>query len=421
MFLFAFLSALVFPGGASAGIRIDGRFDDWEEISPAWTAPPGDASPSGNGILRVWTASGKKYLFLRFELGEEITLQSGNSLVLHLDTDGSADTGFPVNGIGADLSWHFGRRRGFVHADGRKVELNAYDLGIVSAPTVTSRQFEVRIARDAAVPGVSSLFPAESLRWVLMDGGRARGGSASVAVSSFDFDEKEGRGTPYQRISMEKERPEYLRVMTYNVFNDGLFRKRDSFSRILRAVGPDVINFQEISRHSPRQTGAVISRMLGGYWYAAGVGDTVTVSRYPIKEKRPVAGNVGVRLDLPDEKYADDLFIINAHLASGRNDRRRQRQVDQIAFFIRVAKEPDGGMTLPPGTPILLVGDLNLVGRSRQLETLLTGDVEDNDAFGPDQPPDWDSSPLTDILAYHTCTPDVYTWWRKRERNGFGP
>ncbi|MEZ4930907.1 MAG: hypothetical protein R2788_02090 [Saprospiraceae bacterium] len=66
-------------------------------------------------------------------------------------------------------------------------------------------------------------------------------------------------------------------------------------------------------------------------------------------------------------------MLINAHLRCCGNDFERQREADAFVKFILDAKTPGGVIDLPEGTPFLLSGDLNLVGESQQLTTLLTG------------------------------------------------
>jgi hypothetical protein len=67
---------------------------------------------------------------------------------------------------------------------------------------------------------------------------------------------------------------------------------------------------------------------------------------------------------------------------------------------------------------MFVVGDLNIVGSLGPLNTLLTGDIfdDDEDAYGPDSPPDWDGSGLADAHPLHNGVgPADYTW-----RNDFG-
>ena len=60
--------------------------------------------------------------------------------------------------------------------------------------------------------------------------------------------------------------------------------------------------------------------------------------------------------------------------------------------------------------PVLIAGDLNLVGLARQLETLITGDIADNGWFGPDFLPDPDGSNLHNTVSRLTEQRMGYTW-----------
>ena len=68
--------------------------------------------------------------------------------------------------------------------------------------------------------------------------------------------------------------------------------------------------------------------------------------------------------------------------------------------FLRDAKEGIGPIPLEANTPIVIVGDMNLVGFNEQLETLLTGDIFDEVTHGLDFNPDWDGNALLDSQPY---------------------
>jgi len=78
--------------------------------------------------------------------------------------------------------------------------------------------------------------------------------------------------------------------------------------------------------------------------------------------------------------------------------------------FLRDLKNGLGPFTLEYGTPIVHVGDFNLVGYRQQLETLTHGDIVDEVSYGNDFSPDWDDSPLTDLFSRHTHIRMGYTW-----------
>ena len=134
------------------------------------------------------------------------------------------------------------------------------------------------------------------------------------------------------------------------------------------------------------------------------------VSRYPILyQENHSWKSMGVLLDT-EEDLGTPLFFINSHFSCcGAND-DRQEQVDELMRFVRDLKNGLGPFTLEYGTPIVHVGDFNLVGYRQQLTTLTDGDIVDEASYGIDFLPDWDDSPLTDLFSRHTHIRMGYTW-----------
>ena len=79
--------------------------------------------------------------------------------------------------------------------------------------------------------------------------------------------------------------------------------------------------------------------------------------------------------------------------------------------FIRETKESISEIPLSENTPIIILGDCNLVGNAQQLKTLLTGDIQDTMRFGPRFSPDWDYSSFADLVPYCTNIPFAFTWY----------
>jgi hypothetical protein len=103
---------------------------------------------------------------------------------------------------------------------------------------------------------------------------------------------------------------------------------------------------------------------------------------------------------------------MNAHYrCCGGNDPERQRQSDALVNWMRDARTPGGNVNLPHGTPMMVLGDLNIVEGPQPLETLLDGNIVNNALFGPDSPPDWDGSRNADAFPLHNgAGPESYTW-----------
>ena len=150
----------------------------------------------------------------------------------------------------------------------------------------------------------------------------------------------------------------------------------------------------------------------GATWYAHQAFDNVLVSKYPLSMTAtraipdPPSTSYAIALvDLPDSQFATDFYFMNSHFKccsdQGWEEERRQLQADALVSWMRDARTPGGFVTLPTGTPMAVVGDLNLVQTLNPLNTLLTGDVSYEISFGPDSPPDWDGTGLADAHPVH--------------------
>lgn len=382
------------PANAEAFV-VDGSFDEWADTPPTHRDPTGDGERVDFG--RVWIESNAETVTLRLEVGAEINLQTENAITLYLDGDANAATGCAQEGLGADLVWTFGHRRGQHCRKGAAAPIQYADVALLTAPTVSSRQFEISIARyrrdgSAVIPG-----PTASL--VLLD---RRGDDAGdrlpdgADVVTFTLSEDAAPAPP--AWSIERSDPGHLRVVTWNVKFDGLFHRPAPFLRVLAALDADVVCFQEIWSHTGRQAADHVSLALpGSDWYSSAAADCHIVSRYPIGMDVPIdqAGNYWALIDLPDDRFPADLSIVNGHPPCCDKDVERQKQLDGMAAFVRDLQDP-GGYDVPFGTPTIVTGDLNLVTKASQLETVRAGRIADEETFGPSYLPDWDGTALAD-------------------------
>lgn len=103
-------------------------------------------------------------------------------------------------------------------------------------------------------------------------------------------------------------------------------------------------------------------------------------------------------------------MCINAHLPCCDNDSGQQWESDAIVAFVRDAYLPGGVLTLGVDVPVLICGDLNMVGLARQLETLVTGDIVNNNWYGADSPPDPDGTDMRNTVSRLTEKRMGYTW-----------
>jgi endonuclease/exonuclease/phosphatase family metal-dependent hydrolase len=405
--------------GQAARILLDGAFEDWAAVTSAHLDASADVG-AGVDFQRFWVTNDEQYLFLRFDLGIETLIQESNQLVLYLDTDADASTGQPFHGIGAELIWSFGERSGVFSAGGTSRAIGHAPVRIVTAPTVSSTEFEIAFRLDARPDGTNPLFPGTDLRIVLQDQGSgdllpdAAGGVAAQVWDASALPQ-------FLELALEKALPEDVRFLSYNIERDGVFagEKSAAFSRLIKAIEPDIIGFQEIQNHSAAETESLVRAALGtgGTWFSRRVNpDLVLVSRYPILAQASIPGgnggdaNAAFLLDLTSV-WGAHVLLIDAHPPCCRNDIQRQLDFDAIMGFVRDSRSGAGPFDLPEDSPIVILGDMNMVGDARQLSTLVNGDIVNTSQWGPPFAPDWDDTALADLSPRHVALPMTYTWY----------
>lgn len=242
---------------------------------------------------------------------------------------------------------------------------------------------------------------------------------------------------------LEKPHEDALRVLSYNVNWDSIFEPGDpqnhdlrtfskgqAFDRVIRALNPDIVCLQEINpERDPAQISARIERILGdgSTWQAVSTRDNVIATRFDLEAEGyglipgSFVDNVpqaAALVDLPDALYGPvDIFVICAHFKAGGSlgdILQRVRQGDMIMSNVRDLTTPGGEFDVLPGTPLLVMGDFNIYETDdhEHLHTLLTGDINREERYGPDFSPDWDGSALADAQPSHNGAGSEYYTWR---------
>ena len=408
----------------AAPIFLDGFFGDWTN-PPELVDPAGDAGASGIDLRDVDLANDDDNLFVRFVVTSDLGLQEPNNLELYIDTDVNAATGRSIGGIGAELEWRFGDRRGTVYTSGGSGStIFQDDVRLRQLPSVSSPEFEISIGRDV-VPNEITLFPGGAVRVLFLDSGASGDRAPDAGGLMYSFDPTPvGAPTP---IALDRDVSTDTRFVTWNsrdLATNTTFDPTASAAagRVLAALDPEVICFQELYNVTSLQTAQLVEGFLpsgpGEAWYDAKQNDTIVVSRFPVLATWAIDQNVGVHLDA-NAALGVDVLLVNAHLPCCDNNSSRQAECDAIMQFFRDAMTAGGTVTVPNGTMLMLTGDLNLVGFSQQLTTLRTGDIVDNGTYGPDFTPDWDGTDLTDIVSRQTEVRNAYTW--RNDSSSFAP
>lgn len=208
-----------------------------------------------------------------------------------------------------------------------------------------------------------------------------------------------------------------VRVMTWNIGANSIFPEAPGaatervgrpaqFRRVIRALQPDVLCLQEVSRGA-RESAALLDGLLpladGGGWQSHGVLGTVIVSRFALRQADQEIVTDGVRrrghaialVDLPSG-FPGDLYVLCAHLESGAGADRvrlRERQARAMARHIQGARAGSGAAALPPQTAYVVLGDLNVIDEPAPYVDVLR-------RIG-----------LTDVLPRQNGVgPEFYTW-----------
>ena len=399
---------------AAHPIVIDGLFDDWQEVPVTITDPEGDYNYDDWAELKI--TNDDDFIFFKISLhSEETLLQNWNNFYLYIDADRDSLTGHPFRGMGSELAWHFGYRTGQYFEQDGIIDLWQNDITLRQAPTVTSTEFEIAIARGS---------------FVLSDPD-----SIAVIFSSFydtgDYMPDSWGGVVYQLdttvvgpaepILLEKTG---TRLVTYNTLNTGILEsdRQPKFQRIIQALDPDIIALQEHSEWN--EIGDIISSWFPeDTWYQGYTfRDLVVLSKYPIINQANLISSERTMCALlqTDDPINPYLLILNSHFSCCDNDDDRQEQVDELVQVLREWRLNDNGpFDLPEGTPMFHVGDFNFVGYREQIETVTAGNIQDEGNYGNDFPLDWDGTAITDLFSRQTHKRMAYTW--RSDGSSFNP
>ncbi len=422
---FIFITSISYS--QSLPIFLDGKTDDWNVPLPTYTDADGDGSAYDFKYFSV--TNDENFLFIRLKVTPEYKLLESNLLSLYIDGDNNSGTGDPINGIGAELRFDLGNRSGqFFKTQTHNIFHD--DIQFRSLPTVTDTTFEIAIGRNVRPNTVDLLFTSQTIKIFFSDN-VTNGDWMPNNSETFEYTFDDTPTPPVNLIEVTKEDTSLLRIVDYNILNDGILNpaKEQYFTRILQAINADIMCFNENWNTSATQLSNKLDEILplpaGGNWQAVKMdAGNITVSKYPIVHSWLVYSGSRITaslINLPSY-FIKDVLVINSHLkcCSGQQeDATRQQETDAIISFILDAKTPGGVIDLPTETPFLILGDLNLVGDRQQLTTLVTGQIINTQTFGTGGPPDWDNTDLEDLISQQTDKRTAYTW--RNDNSSFPP
>lgn len=389
-------------------IRIDGNFDDWADIDPIFVDDINDGQSNGIDLERVWTYNDQTFIYFRFELNKEINLQEDNELAIYVDYDDNINTGFKINGVGAELRIFFGDRQGILTVGNSNEFVNFAPIGLNVSPSVSGTQFEISISRSISDSGIN--ISADNVISFRLEDNGFNGDEAPSDLSGIEYNIDNSNFSLKPEYDLNIGSNTSFRFMTYNIENDQLFDqfRKQYFQRIFQAINPDVIALQEVRDFNSSETMALIEEFLPGTWFHKKHGfDIVTISKYPINFSENINGNAAFYLDVNGK----EVLLVNCHLPCCDNNSDRQSEVDGIMRYIREARNSNEDYPLAEDTPIIIAGDMNFVGNNDQPNTFLTGNIFSNGTYGEDFTPDWDGTNFEDVDASTTGFWGNFTWF----------
>lgn len=394
-------------------ITLDEDISEWSQVQTQFSDPEGDSD--GIDLLSLKITNDDRFLYFLMEVNQEFDLQEDNDLVMYIDTDNNPETGTLKNGIGYEFEFRFGERTGFFNGS----SVSPYVVGLIGSPTVTSTTFEFKFDLETTI-GESSVFPSSEIAFFIESesGNEFLPDEGNPAVYPFDLNSVFESST----FQLAKNPSIDYRVLSYNVLRDALFDPalKDVYQRLISAIKPDIIGFQEVYQNSGQQAAQLVEEFLpsseGESWYSGDTGtDNLIVSRYPIVMQETISGNSVYLLDLGDYY----IFTIVAHPPCCTNDNGRQNEIDAFMAFLRDSQN-GSEFDIPENTPIIIMGDMNLVGLRQQQTTLVTGDIVNENTYGPDFNPDWDGTALDDTKPFNPGLPTSFTWYSPSSSFGAG-
>jgi endonuclease/exonuclease/phosphatase family metal-dependent hydrolase len=405
--------------GERVRIVLDGDVSDWPIESAAWIDD--------------------HYLYLRFTIqDEQFTLQSASkTLAVNLDLDGSAATGRTSTeeafaDLGVDMEVQFspkkeggGTERGTaifaVASDGTRTPLNKLDFDFVTVPSFASSWYEARISRtpEGEPPIVAGgLLGPGTIKGVVatLDGE----GRVEAYADPFQL-ESPSRcigGRKLSNLDVPAKPGGAVRVVSFNVLRSKPVQEPETFRRILRAIEPDVILFQEWDEGDASVIRSWLTANLSdiGTWDVSKPegdmsqgGGVAVASRFPIETIGPAVTREGgrpVRAAIAAvQTPAGLLLATSVHLKccgtkDSREDRQRMEEARAVAQRIGVISKE-----LRPAM-VVVGGDLNLVGSRPPLDVIRSGI-------------DLDASDLTIAESWVFGSNAIYTW--REDGSEFAP
>lgn len=394
-------------------IILDGNTDEWNAHTDAW-------------------ADGR-YIYLHFSPAgvDNQTIQAAPYTTrIRIDTDNDNTTGQPMNSLnmtgaiippqGVDLlvelspkneqgSIGIGSSVSQFTPDGDLIQRGHADIGFAFLPTYAAESYEARIDRHG--PGAQILQSSGPMN-IVIDQVTQQGAfrwSTSVKLNLPPL-----QPIAHTTLSLPIKPDASARIMSTNVLFSSPLTQPDAFARVLSAISPDVILYQEWFNTSPTAVQNWLDTYAGKGWNlhmpSARDGVAIATKHKIIAQYDQVLppsgeGRTARAVAALIQTDAGEILAISVHLkccgnAGSSEDIKRIEQAQTINAFVQSVQIKH------PNAKVVIAGDFNLVGSRIPLDTMAEG-------LGVD------GSPLTPVKTLHIGDASMLTW--NDEKSRFSP
>lgn len=412
-----FFALLIFVKPALAQknteIILDGKCDEWKEIAGVSQTPKNDIQNWFTG-LKAWNDD--RYLYIQISFSKPLLIKEENNIFLEIDADNNPKTGYRVNGLGAEFGYVFGQRHGFLNLTSTSQMFGHSEIGLIINPNYEASDFEIAIDLYTHFESPQKIFHHDTIAITLWN---RRLNEDLIPHGGIPFQYVLQKDNPYHqsKATLNTLNKESLRVMTWNVFYDGITdtNRKMQFHSVLTGIQPDIIALNECWSSDTADITLALNEFFpdsSRLWRSTNnVLGNVICAPYPIT----VSGQIGTdhrlqyALIQTRDKAVKDLLVINAHLSCCSADSMRDIECLEILSFIDKLKRKEIDLGMNNNPAFVILGDMNFVGKVNQLLWLQHNTSSFTQKEGGNGP-DWNGASLIDLCPLQIGNNFTYTW-----------
>jgi len=400
IFLFFLISYTLKGQNNNEQIVMDGFFEDWNAF-------PGFIDSEFDGeeidLVKYSLTYDHQNLYLYFETTREIDLFDGTNLKIYFDLDGNSNTGENINTIGAELILDFAKKEiSFFHTENPKTQsMSSFD--VLALPTYTSKAFEISIPilKDEFI---NTLVKSTTINIQLVAESTTEDYLPNLGEYFSENIEILKAPIFYDTISFKQ--PNTFRLLHYNTFHDGITNaeRKNEFKALVKAINPDIISFNELWNTTEEQAKLFLNSCFPNeVWSVKKISGNITATKFEVNQWFEVSKGDRILGGLFTAKLETDTFQVyhtNMHLSCCAKDDQRKKQILANNLFVDSLKT---NQIINSKKPMIISGDINLVGFKEQYDNLLRGKDFDNQI-------DYDNTELADVCPKSLNTNVTRTW-----------